>query len=306
MDLDERIDEVEPEPPPGLLGLEAGGQLVGDDVALEVVHDVERDADHALVLADGANHRQPDAVRRQGELEPRLAHHVVGRRRERRPRRPAQDEASVVPLEQKREVRAATLADAAGAHRPRAEPVLVEEGFDVLEDQQRRLVGQSTSSAIVAQRLEIAALDDERRHAALAPGVEPVGDLLARADERDLVDERVGHRRRRLELLAVEVEILDLRRLGLVAVAADEVVVEVLAARAHAADVEREVVLDVLAPALRILREDDVHAGGDVEPSFAPSSGKTSRKRSGETKIGSQPSAISAASATFFGPMAAR
>ena len=31
-----------------------------------------------------------------------------------------------------------------------------------------------------------------------------------------------------------------------------------------------------------------------------------SRKRYGEKKIGSQPSAISAASATFFGPIAAR
>ena len=33
---------------------------------------------------------------------------------------------------------------------------------------------------------------------------------------------------------------------------------------------------------------------------------KASSKRSGATKIGSQPSAISAASATFFGPSAAR
>ena len=39
---------------------------------------------------------------------------------------------------------------------------------------------------------------------------------------------------------------------------------------------------------------------------FASEGPWTSAKRSGEKKIGSQPSAISAASATFFGPSAAR
>ena len=57
VDLDQRADEVEPEPPPGVLGLEAGGQRVGYHAPVEEVHDIERDADHALVLADGANHR---------------------------------------------------------------------------------------------------------------------------------------------------------------------------------------------------------------------------------------------------------
>ena len=43
-------------------------------------------------------------------------------------------------------------------------------------------------------------------------------------------------------------------------------------------------------------------------PSAAPASAspKTSFMRSGEIQIGSQPSAISTASATFFGPIAAR
>ncbi len=149
VDLDEGVDEVEPEPPPGALGLEAGRQLVCHHMAFEEVHDVERDADHALVLADGADYGQPDAVRSERELEPRLSHHVVGGGRQRRPRRPAQDESLLVPLQEKREVRAATLADAAGAHRPRAEPVLVEEALDVLEDEERRLGAQRTSSAIV-------------------------------------------------------------------------------------------------------------------------------------------------------------
>ena len=107
---------------------------------LEVVHDVERDADHALVLADGADRRQPDAVRCERELEARLPHHVVRGRRQRRPRRAAEDEAGVVALEQEREVRAAALADPARAHRPRAEPVRVQERLDALEDEQRRPV----------------------------------------------------------------------------------------------------------------------------------------------------------------------
>ena len=122
VDLDQRVDEIEPEPPPGALVLESGRQRVRHDVALEEVHDVERDADHALVLADGADHGEPDAVRRERELEARLAHHVVGGRRKRRARRPAQDESPLVPLQEKREVRAAALADAAGAHRPVPSP----------------------------------------------------------------------------------------------------------------------------------------------------------------------------------------
>ena len=113
VDLDQRVDEVEPERAARLLGLEARRELVGDDVRVDVVHDVERDADHALVLADRADRRQADAVRSERELEARLADHVVRRRRQRRPRRAAEDEARVAALEQEREVRAAALADPA-------------------------------------------------------------------------------------------------------------------------------------------------------------------------------------------------
>ena len=105
---------------------------------VEEVHDVERDADHALVLADGADRRQPDPVRRERELQARLADHVVCRGRQRRPRRPAEDEAAVVALEQEREVGAAALADPGRADGARAEAMLVEERLDVLEDQERR------------------------------------------------------------------------------------------------------------------------------------------------------------------------
>ena len=68
------------------------------------------------------------------------------------------------------------------------------------------------------QCLALARLQDEGRGAALAPGGQPVGDARAVADERDLVDEGVGHGRDRVALASGEVVILDRRRLGLEAV----------------------------------------------------------------------------------------
>jgi len=73
-----------------------------------------------------------------------------------------------------------------------------------------------------------------------AVGLQALPDSLLRADERDLVDERVGDRGDRLHLLAAQVELLDLGGLALPAVAADERVVEVPSLRAHAPDVEGE------------------------------------------------------------------
>src|SRR3954467_11190805 len=76
-------------------------------------------------------------------------------------------------------------------------------------------------------RFGLLGADDHRGDPALLPGLEPVGDALLRADERDLVDELVGHRRDGFALLALEVQVLDLLRLGLEPVPASEVVVEV-------------------------------------------------------------------------------
>ena len=76
-----------------------------------------------------------------------------------------------------------------------------------------------------------------------------------------------GHRRLGLALLARQVQVLDLGRLGLVAVALHERVVEVPAARAHAADVERRrrpgEVADVRD--LGLLPDRDQAAGADLE-----------------------------------------
>ena len=65
--------------------------------------------------------------------------------------------------------------------------------------------------------------------------------------------------------LALEVEVLDDFGLGLEAVAADEVVVEVLGARAHAADVERDEGTHRVAGTRKIVGDEDVDGGGDVK-----------------------------------------
>ena len=73
----------------------------------------------------------------------------------------------------------------------------------------------------------------------------------------DLVDQLVGHRGDRLALVALEVQVLDLLGRVLEAVAAREVVVEVLAARAHAADVERGHRLHEAAQHVDVVADDD-------------------------------------------------
>ena len=66
MDLDERVDEVEPEPPPRVRALEPGRQLARDHVPVEVAHHVERHAEHVRVLADGDDLREPLEARPRG------------------------------------------------------------------------------------------------------------------------------------------------------------------------------------------------------------------------------------------------
>src|ERR1051325_8755184 len=48
------------------------------------------------------------------------------------------------------------------------------------------------------------------------PGLQPVADPRRRADQRNFVDQRIGHRGSRLVLLAVEIEVLDFDRRRLV------------------------------------------------------------------------------------------
>ena len=78
VDLDQRVDEVEPERPACLPILEAGRQLLGDHVAVDEARHVERDAENALVVADGDDLGEAvEAGCPDRRLQVRLAHHVV-------------------------------------------------------------------------------------------------------------------------------------------------------------------------------------------------------------------------------------
>ena len=137
------------------------------------------------------------------------------------------------------------------------------------------------------------------RHAARRSAIRSFGPTSATASTscvRDGFD--------RFALAAAEVELLDALGVLLPAVPAHERVVEVLALRAHAADVEREIRLQRVAQRLHVVADEDVDGRRDLEAGRRRR--KRVAKRSGSTKIGSQPSAISDARATFFGPIAAR
>ena len=97
------------------------------------------------------------------------------------------------------------------------------------------------------------------------PRLEPLGDPLLRADERDGVDELVGHRGDRLALLAGEVELLDPLGVLLPAVAADERVVEVSALCPHPADVERDVRPERVAERSHVVADEDARRRRDLE-----------------------------------------
>src|SRR5688572_18709558 len=116
-----------------------------------------------------------------------------------------------------------------------------------------------------AERFDLPRPADDGRDPGLPPRLQPIPDALRRTDQRHLVGELVGHGGGGFLLLPAEVEVLDLLRFRFEAVAAGEVVVEVLAARSHAADVEREARLDVAEAFLDVGADHDVHRCGDVE-----------------------------------------
>ena len=137
VDLDEPLQE-----PLGharsLLGrVERGRQVVGDDVALQALHDVEGGADDALALADGEHLGHAHARGRERAQETRLAQHVVCAGGPRGARRAAQHDLGAVAAEQVGDVRAA-VAERRRLDVPAADPVLVEEGAQRLEHEERR------------------------------------------------------------------------------------------------------------------------------------------------------------------------
>ena len=139
--------------------------------------------------------------------------------------------------------------------------------------------------------------------------------MRSRSPTSETSSTRASARRRSRRSSGLRGVLLDRRRRVLVPVALRESVVEVLPFRAHPADVEGEERLEEVARCGDVVREQDRDVRREIPslrrpPRFAKPSSSIGRcvseNRSGEKKIGSQPSAISAASATFFGPIAAR
>src|SRR5438876_3122295 len=107
--------------------------------------------------------------------------------------------------------------------------------------------------------------DQQRRHAGSLPLGHLLADALLRPAERHPVHQRVRHGRLGLRFPARQVLLLDGLRRVLVAVPARDVVVEVPAAGAHAAHVEREARLHHGPARGDIGAHDDRHHRHDVE-----------------------------------------
>src|SRR5215475_680855 len=78
----------------------------------------------------------------------------------------------------------------------------------------------------------------------ILPSLQPVANAISRTDERNLIDQSIGHSGYRLRLAADEESVLDPNCRRLVPHAFCSVIVEILVAGAHAADIEGKVLLD--------------------------------------------------------------
>lgn len=135
--LDESVDQLVDQGRAGLRGVEAGGQAGPDDVALDLLHHVERHSERGLVLVDQEHAGDPDAAALERPQQPGLADDVVGARRQRRTRRPAQHDLGALAADEVRDV-AVAVADRVGGQRPAADPGRVEHRLQRAAHQQRR------------------------------------------------------------------------------------------------------------------------------------------------------------------------
>src|SRR5215831_3227650 len=78
----------------------------------------------------------------------------------------------------------------------------------------------------------------------ILPSLQPVANAISRTDKRNLIDQGIGHSGYRLRLAAGEESILDPNCRRLVSHALCSIIVEILVAGAHAADIEGKVLLD--------------------------------------------------------------
>src|SRR5713226_2430882 len=116
-----------------------------------------------------------------------------------------------------------------------------------------------------ANRTDILSAADQRGHASFAPGGKPFANALTRAAKRDLVDQVIGHGCDGVVLLAGKVKVLDLLRCVFIAVAAREIIVKILTARAHPADVQGEVWFHLHSASVDVIADDNAHGWSDVE-----------------------------------------
>src|SRR5919201_1946935 len=78
----------------------------------------------------------------------------------------------------------------------------------------------------------------------ILPSLQPVANAISRTDERNLIDQSIGHSGYRLRFAADEESLLDPNCRRLVPQALCSVIVEILVAGAHAANIERQALLD--------------------------------------------------------------
>ena len=147
MNLGEHVDEILHEPAPRRhVVLEERWKTICDHLAVDEVHDVERDAEHRVVLADRPHCGNADAERAQPDLQACLAGDIVRGSRIRGPRGPAEDEPLGVSLDQEGEVRT-PLTDDPRTELTRPKALLVHERADAVENEERRLLQRTSLCA---------------------------------------------------------------------------------------------------------------------------------------------------------------
>src|SRR5207247_2646482 len=116
-----------------------------------------------------------------------------------------------------------------------------------------------------ANRFDVVGSADERGDSSFSPRAKLILNSLARTTEGGLVDQFVGHSGDGFVLFPGEVEVLNGLCRFFVAVAARQLVIKILSARAHPADVERQVRLHLHATLIDIIADYNAYGGSDVE-----------------------------------------
>ena len=136
VDLDERVDELLAAAAPLRRRVECRWHGAREDLAVHALHEVERRADDRRVVAHRQHPRHARRRRLERAQQARLAQDVVGARRERPARRPAQHDLPAFAPHEIGDVRV-PLADRLRTHRSGPEPVRVEERLERVEHEQR-------------------------------------------------------------------------------------------------------------------------------------------------------------------------